>query len=98
MQKQQTEFEQLQSQLEASVQDKVSLHAAGTVTWVGVCMHVGVCMCMCVCVCVCACSYNTVWVRTCRKCVLCTYVYVQVFVCMCTGIERAYDVMYEICT
>ena len=44
MQKQQTEFEQLQSQLEASVQDKVSLHAAGTVTcgWV--------CACACGCV------------------------------------------------
>ena len=48
MQKQQTEFEQLQSQLEASVQDKVSLHAAGTVTWVGGCVHVHVCVSVCV--------------------------------------------------
>ena len=89
MQKQQTEFEQLQSQLEASVQDKVSLHAASTVTCGCVCA------CACVCVCVCACSYNTVWVRTCRKCVLSTCMYK----CLCVSVQdrMAYDVMYEIC-
>ena len=66
MQKQQTKFEQLQAQLEATMQDKVCLHA---------CRHCDLCLCggvgvgvwMCGCLWMCGCGgvHVDVWVWEC---------------------------------